>query len=153
MRLVALLASVAAACIWTGLASAAPTRAEFIREGDVVCTQVKRELLPLRMRAQAAKLLPESGKWAATARIWADQIRIQRRFVARFKAIGTPANDKAARQLVGGLARGVPLAVRVQTGFAQRNTTALSTALPAYLNHTLTLNRRVAAYGFRACGR
>ena len=152
MRLAVLVAVLAVASVCVGAAQAAPTRAEFIRQGDAVCAQTQRELAPIRARAQAAKLLPQSQQWGAVAALWADQIRIQRRFVARMKAIGTPAGDVVAQKLVAALARGVTLAVAVQRGFAERDSAALSSALPAYLSFTLALNRRVVAYGFRRCG-
>ena len=142
---------VSAVCV--SAAVAAPTRSEFIRKGDAVCTQTKRELVPIRARAEAAKLLPQSRQWAATANIYADQIVIQKRFVARFRAIGVPANDAAAKALVGRLDQGVVLAQRVQRGFATHDVASLQTALPAYLRFTLETNRRVVAYGFRSCGR
>ena len=118
-----------------------------------MCAQTQRELAPIIARAQQAKLLPQSQQLAAVAALWADQIRIQKRFVGRFKALGTPAGDTVAQKLVAGLAYGVTLATRVQRGFAERNEVLLSTALPAYLRYTLGLNRRVVAYGFRTCGR
>ena len=152
MRLAVLVAALAVASVSVGAAQAAPTRLEFIRQGDAICVQVQRELAPIRARAQAAKLLPQSRQWAAVAAIWADQIIIQKRFVARMKALGTPAGDIVARRLVASLARGVTLAVAVQRGFAERDTAALSAALPTYIDFTLALNRRVVAYGFRRCG-
>ncbi len=152
MRLVALFAVLAVAATSVGAAQAAPTRTEFIRKGDAVCVQTQRELAPIRARAQAAKLLPQSEQWAAAAAIWAAQIRIQERFVGRMKAIGTPAGDVVAQRLVASLARGVTLAVAVQRGFANRDSAALSTALPAYITFTLALNKRVVAYGFQRCG-
>ena len=136
-----------------GTAGASPSKAEFIRKGDGVCTQTKRALIPIRARAQAAKNLPEDAKWQATAEIWADQIAIQRRFVTRFRAIGIPAGDRAATDIVSRMGRGIPLAVDIQRAFASRDTTRLTTALSDYLDFTLNLNRRVAAYGFRGCGR
>lgn len=153
MRLTWGIAAVAlATAVWAGAAVAAPTRSEFIRKGDAVCAVTKRELAPIRARAEAAKLLPETKMWAETADIWADQIVIQKRFVARFRAIGTPAGDAVAVALVGKLARGVLLATRVQQGFAAHDVMKLQAALPAYVRYTLDLNRRVVAYGFRACG-
>lgn len=153
MRLALLITLFGLALICAAAATAAPTRAEFIRKGDATCAQTQRALLPLRTRAQAAKTLPTELKWRATTDIWADQIAIQRRFVTRFRAIGTPAGDRAARGLVSGLARGVTLAENVRRGFAQRDTTRLSRALPAYLSFTVGLSQRVAAYGFHVCGR
>jgi hypothetical protein len=144
-------ALVAAVC--AAAAVAAPTKAEFIRNGDAVCAQTKRELAPIKRRAEAAKLLPQSEQWAATADIYADQVVIQKRFVRRFKAIGVPAGDAVAKALVGRLERGVTLAVRLQQGFANHDVVTLQTALPAYLRFTVDLNRRVVAYGFRVCGR
>ena len=152
MRVAPLLATFAVAAVCVGAAQAAPTRSEFIRKGDAVCAQTKRELLPLRARAEAAKRLAPSEQLRAVTGIWADQIRIQERFVARFRAIGTPASDTTAQKLVAGLANGVTLAKRIHRGFADRNMALLSTALPAYLKFTQALNRRVAAYGFRICG-
>jgi hypothetical protein len=153
MKFVTLPAALVMACVCAGAAQAAPTRTEFIRKGDAACAQTKRELVPLVARAQQAKVLPQSEQWAAAAALWADQIRIQKRFVVRFKAIGTPAGDTVAQKLVASLASGVTLAIRVQRGFAERNQVLLSTALPAYLRFTLALNKRVAAYGFHTCGR
>jgi hypothetical protein len=150
LRLVAV--ALVLACSWAESATAATSRGEFIRRGDALCAQVKRELAPVRARAEAAKGLPVSQQWAAAADIWADQIRIQKRFTRRFHAIGVPANDRAARQVVAGLDRGVVLAVRVRKAFATRNAATLPAALQAYVTFTLTLNRRVAAYGFRVCG-
>jgi hypothetical protein len=140
---------------WSAAATAAtmPTRAEFIRKGDALCTQVKRELVPVRRRAEAAQNLPESEQWAEVADIWSDQIRIQRRFVRRFHDLGVPANDRRARELVNGLDRGVVLSVRVQRAFATRNEPAIPKALNDYVRFTLTLNAKVRAYGFRVCGR
>lgn len=134
-------------------ASAAPTKAQFIRQGDALCRSVQRELAPLRRQAEAAKSLPEAQKWAAVTRLWTNQIQIQRRFVARFRSLGVPVGDSRARGLVSGLRHGLVLAIRVRDGFAARSTTAVATALPAYLRFTLSLNRRVVAYGFKVCGR
>jgi hypothetical protein len=134
-------------------ASAAPTRAEFIRQGDALCKQVQRELAPLRRRAEAAKSLPQAQQWAAVSRLWTDQIRIQARFNARFQGLGLPSGDATARSIVSGLDRGLVLARRVRDGFAARSTSALAIALPAYIRFTTSLNRRVAGYGFNVCGR
>ena len=88
----------------------------------------------------------------AVTALWSDQIRIQSRFIPRFRAIGFPAGDATARSLSSGLERGLLLARRVRDAFAARSTSALATALPAYVRFTLSLNRRVRAYGFRVCG-
>jgi hypothetical protein len=140
------------ACSSVATAASTPTRAEFIRKGDALCAQVKRQLVPVTRRAEAAKSLPDSQKWAAVADIWSDQITIQRRFVRRFHDVGVPANDARARVIVKGLDRGVVLAVRVQKAFATRNEAAIPKALNDYVGFTLTLNARVRAYGFRVCG-
>jgi hypothetical protein len=142
--------------VWLALtasvALAAPTKAQFIRRGDALCGQVQRDLAPLRRRAEAAKSLPEAQKWVAVTALWSDQIRIQARFIPRFRAIGVPAGDATARSLTSGLDRGLLLARRVRAAFAARSTRALAIALPAYVRFTLSLNRRVRAYGFRLCG-
>ena len=114
---------------------------------------MKRQLVPIRARAELAKSLPTDQKWEVAAALWADQIRIQRRFVRDFRAIGVPANDRRAREIVGGLDRGLALAIRVQRAFALRNTATLPTALTSYVRYTTKLNRRVRGYGFRVCGR
>lgn len=145
MAIVALLASAAA--------SAAPTRPQFIQQGDALCRQVQRQLSPLRRQALAAKSLPETREWVAVTRLWSAQINIQARFNARFRALGLPAHDSRARTIVAGLDHGLVLARRVRNGFAARDTAALASALPAYLRFTLSLNRRVSAYGFTVCGR
>jgi hypothetical protein len=136
-----------------GPALAAPTRAQFIRQGDALCRDVQRELEPLARRAQAAKSLPESQQWSAAARLWADQIRIQVRFTARLRAVGVPTGDSKAHSIVLGLDRGLVLARRTRDAFARRSATSLAVALPEYIRFTLSLNRRVAAYGFKVCGR
>jgi hypothetical protein len=133
-------------------AFAAPTKAQFIRKGDALCREVQRELAHLVRRAQAAKSLPESKQWAAVERLWADQIRIQARFNARLRAVGVPTGDSKARSIVSGLDRGLVLARRVRDAFARRSTTSLAVALPEYIRFTMSLNRRVAAYGFKVCG-
>ena len=133
-------------------AFAAPTKAQFIRKGDALCREVQRELAPLVRRAQAAKSLPESQKWVAVERLWADQIRIQARFTTRLRAVGVPTGDSKARSIVAGLDRGLVLARRVRDAFARRSTTSLAVALPEYIRFTMSLNRRVAAYGFKVCG-
>jgi hypothetical protein len=136
-----------------GAAYAAPTKAEFIRQGDALCRQAQRDLAPLRRQAQAAKSLPEAQQWVAATRLWTAQVRIQARFNARFRALGLPAGDSTARSLVLGLERGLVLARRVRNAFAARSTTALASSLSAYVRFTTALNRRVAAYGFQVCGR
>jgi hypothetical protein len=133
--------------------AAAPSRAQFIRDGDALCRQTRRELVPLRRRALAAQSLPEAKKWAAVTKIWSAQVTIQARFTTRFHAIGTPAGDRTARRLVAGLDRGLALARRVRNAFAARDTAALANALPAYVRHTVSLNQRIVAYGFTTCGR
>jgi hypothetical protein len=133
-------------------AFASPTKAQFIRKGDALCVAVQRELAPLVRRAQAAKSLPESRQWAAAQRLWADQIQIQARFNARLRAVGVPTGDSKARSIVSGLDRGLVLARRVRDAFARRSTTSLAAALPEYVRFTVSLNRRVAAYGFKVCG-
>jgi hypothetical protein len=134
-------------------ATAAPTKAQFIHRGDALCREVQRQLVPLRRQAEAAQSLPDGKKWAAVTRIWTTQINIEARFNARFRALGIPAHDLAARSIVSGLGRGLVLGRRVRNAFAARDTTAVARALPAYVRFTLSLNRRVAAYGFSACGR
>jgi hypothetical protein len=57
--------------------------------------------VPIRIRADAAKSLPEAQKSVVVADIWAGQIVIQRRFVRNLHAIGVPTGDRAAL-LVGG---------------------------------------------------
>lgn len=153
MRVRACVVAILVGAFCVEAAYAATTRPELIRKGDALCVRVKRELAPLRVRAQAANNLPEDQKWPAAAELWADQILIQKRFVKRFHAIGLPPNDRRARLLSRGLDRGVVLAQRVQRAFAQHDATALSGALRAYIAFTLDLNRRTRAYGFRVCGR
>jgi len=133
-------------------AFAAPTKAQFIQKGDALCREVQRELAPLVRRAQAAKSLPESQQWPVAQRLWADQIRIQARFTARLRAVGVPTGDLKARSIVSGLDRGLVLARRVRGAFARRSTTSLAVVLPEYIRFTMSLNRRVAAYGFKVCG-
>jgi hypothetical protein len=134
-------------------ADAAPTRAQFIRQGDALCRQVQRQLVPLRRQAEAAKSLPEAKQWAAVTRIWTAQVKIQASFNARFQALGVPGRDSDARSIVSGLDGALVLARRVRDAFAAHDTGALAGSLPAYVRFTLNLNRRVAAYGFTACGR
>ncbi len=153
MRVAAAIGIVAVGLALTvSVALAAPTKVQFIRQGDALCDQVRRDLAPLRRRAEAAKSLPQAQQWAAVTALWGDQIRIQARFIPRFRAIGVPAGDATARSLTSGLDRGLLLARRVRAAFAARSTTAVATALPAYVRFTLSLNRRVRAYGFRLCG-
>lgn len=133
-------------------AVAASTKAEFIQRGDALCVNVAKQLAPLRRRAEAAYALPESKRMAAAAAIWGDQIRIQVTFNRRLRAIGAPPNDAAARNLLTQLDRGVVLARRIRDAFADGRIASLSTALPAYLDFSLKLNRQVRAYGFRVCG-
>ena len=134
-------------------AGAASTKAEFIKRGDALCADMVKELAPLRRRAEAAYALPESRRMAAAAAIWSDQIRIQVAFNRRLRAVGAPPNDAAAARLLAQLDRGVVLARRIQSAFANQRIDSLATALPAYLDFTLKLNRQVRVYGFRVCGR
>lgn len=133
--------------------AAAPSRAQFIRQGDAVCGRFARELAPLQRKAEAAKSLPEAQRWAAVTRLWTAQVRIQARFNARFHALGVPAGDSAAGSLVSGLDRALVLARRIRAAFAARDTTALTSVLPTYVRFALSLDRRITAYGFRVCGR
>jgi hypothetical protein len=134
-------------------AVAATTKSDFIKRGDLLCAGMARELGPLRRRAEAALKLPEYEQWGVTAAIWSDQIRIQVRFNRRLRAIGAPPNDAAARNLLAQLDRGVVLARRIRDAFADARIASLASALPAYIQFTLKLNRQVRAYGFRVCGR
>lgn len=154
-RLVFVLVAIASLAL-AGTAStavAATTKAEFIKRGDALCVNVAKELAPLRRRAEAAQNLPQTKQWAAATAIWSDQIRVQVSFNQRLRAIGAPPNDATAFSLLAQLDRGVVLARRIRDAFADRRVTALASALPAYLQFTLKLNRRVSAYGFRVCGR
>jgi hypothetical protein len=154
-RLVPVLVGIASLAL-SGTAStavAATTKPEFIKRGDALCVQMARQLAPLQQRAQAALMLPESKKWGAAAAIWSDQIRIQVRFNRQLRAIGAPSGDATARSLLAQLDRGVVLARRIQVAFANARVAALASALPAYVQFTLNLNRQVRAYGFRVCGR
>ncbi len=153
MSRLALLLLVASALVPAAASAASPTRSEFIRKGDALCAQTARKLAPVRARAEAAKSLPEAQKWAATVDLWNAQLRIQKDFVARFRAIGVPAGDATARSLVAGLDKGLVLAQRVRDGFAKRNTALLAQVLPEYVRFSLNLNRRVVRYGFDVCGR
>ena len=153
-RLLVLAAVVSLALAGTAsTAVAASTKAEFIKRGDALCVGVAKELAPLRRRAEAAYALPESRRMAAVAAIWSDQVRIQVSFNQRLRAIGAPPDDAAARSLLAQLDRGVVLARRIRDAFANRRVATLSSALPAYVEFTLKLNRQVRAYGFRVCGR
>jgi hypothetical protein len=153
-RLFVLVAIVSLALAGTAsTASAASSKAEFIQRGDALCADVAKQLAPLRRRAEAAYALPESKRMAAAASIWGDQIRIQVAFNRRLRAVGAPPGDAAARNLLAQLDRGVILARRIRDAFANARIGSLSTALPAYLDFTLKLNRQVRTYGFRVCGR
>ena len=134
-------------------AVAASTKAEFIKRGDALCAGMAKQLAPLRRRAEAAYALPESRRMAAAAEIWGDQIRIQVTFNQRLRAIGAPPDDAAASNLLVQLDRGVVLARRIRSAFADGRIASLASALPAYIEFTLKLNRQVRAYGFRVCGR
>lgn len=147
---VALFSSVA--LITAAASSAAPTRAEFIRKGDALCRRVQIQLEPLRRKANAAKALPAPQRWSAVAQIWKLEVAIQSRFNARFRALGVPAGDMAARRLVVGLDQGLTLAREIRDAFAIRDLRTLQDRLPTYLRFMLNLNRRVAAYGFADCG-
>jgi hypothetical protein len=68
------------------------------------------------------------------------------------RAVGLPTGDSKARSIVLGLDRDLVLARRVRDAFAKRSTTSLAAALPEYIRFTMSLNRRVAAYGFKVCG-
>ena len=152
-RLLVLAAVASLAVVGTAsTASAASTKAEFIKRGDALCAGMAKQLAPLRRRAEAAYALPESRRMAAAASIWSDQIRIQVTFNQRLRAVGAPPDDAAARRLLGQLDRGVVLARRIQSAFADRRIASLASALPAYVDFTLKLNRQVRAYGFRVCG-
>ena len=133
-------------------ATAASTKAEFIKRGDALCAGMAKQLAPLRRRAEAAYALPESKRMAAAAAIWGDQIRIQVAFNQRLRAVGAPPGDAAAGRLLAQLDRGVVLARRIRSAFADGRIDSLASALPAYLEFTLKLNRQVRAYGFRVCG-
>ena len=153
-RLFVLVAIVSLALAGTAsTASAASSKAEFIQRGDALCADVAKQLAPLRRRAEAAYALPESKRMAAAASIWGDQIRIQVAFNRRLRAVGAPPGDAAARNLLAQLDRGVILARRIRDAFADGRIASLSSALPAYLDFTLKLNRQVRTYGFRVCGR
>ena len=134
-------------------AAAAPTKAEFIRRGDALCTQTKGQLVPLRQEAEAAKALPREQMWSAATRLWTKQLGIQNRFVSRFRSLGVPPNDARARSIVAGMGRGLTLTRRVRDAFAARSTSRLATDLHAFLQYTVALNRRIVAYGFSVCGR
>jgi hypothetical protein len=146
-------ALVVALLVAAGTAVAAPSKSEFIRRGDGLCAQAKRQLLPLRREAEAAKTLPREQMWAAATRLWTKQLSIQGRFVTRFRALGVPRGDARARTIVAGLGRGLVLTRRVRDAFAARSTTRLASDLQTFLRYTVTLNRKVVAYGFVVCGR
>lgn len=154
-RLVFVLVAIASLALagTAATAVAATTKAEFIKRGDALCVNVAKELAPLRRRAEAAQNLPQAKQWAAATAIWSDQIRVQVSFNQRLRAIGAPPGDATALNLLAQLDRGVVLARRIRDAFADRRVTALASALPAYLQFTLKLNRQVSAYGFRVCGR
>jgi len=152
VRLAPLLALLVLVAACGGSSQAAPTRAEFIRKGDVVCAEIQQELGSMRARAEAASRLPQREQLELLKRMWDDQIRIQKRFVDDMKEIGTPAGDDVAQELIDSLEHGVKLAEDVQDGFDDEDAAAIGKALPAYLNFTVVLNGRVADYGFRRCG-
>ena len=153
VRRLLVLAAVGSLALGTAsTASAASTKAEFIKRGDALCAGMAKQLAPLRRRAEAAYALPESRRMVAAASIWKDQIRIQVTFNERLRAVGAPPDDAAARRLLRQLDRGVVLARRIQSAFADGRIASLASALPAYVDFTLKLNRQVRAYGFRVCG-
>jgi uncharacterized membrane protein YccF (DUF307 family) len=152
VRAAAVAAVVLAVALPASAAAASPTKAEFIRSGDALCARTMVLLKPIRARAAAAKTLPTEQKWVEVASIWSAQIRIQEQFAAKFKALGVPVADAKALRFGPGLDRGVTLARAVQRGFAQRSNSLLASALPAYINFTITFNRGVRTYGFRTCG-
>jgi hypothetical protein len=150
--LIALLVATVALTL-AATASAASSKAEFIQRGDALCARTARELAPLRRRAEAAKSLSQREQLAAAASIWGEHIRIQVRFNRNLRAIGAPPEDAAARSMLARLDRGVVLARRIRDAFANARIESLASALPAYIDFTLKLNRQTRAYGFRVCGR
>ena len=133
-----------------GSAEATPTRQEFIRQGDVVCAETQQGLRPILARAQSARLAPQSADDLRA--IWEDQVELHKQFVADMKAIGTPAGDEVARNLIASLEYGLELAEDVEDAMDDADAAAIATALPAYLNLTTSLNGSFVAYGFRRCG-
>jgi hypothetical protein len=152
------LACIAALCalvsiVGTSAAVAAPTKPQFIRQGDALCTRTAREFAPLMQRVEAARSLPEARVWPEVAAIWGEHVRLQTRFARRFGAIGVPARDAAAASLVNSLATGPALARAIRDAAKARSDARLGSATAAYIRFTTALNRRVRAYGFRVCGR
>jgi hypothetical protein len=132
-------------------AVAASTKAEFIKRGDALCVGMAKELAPLRRRADAAYALAESRRMAAAATIWGDHPdpgQFQPAAPRDRRATRRCGRSRSARA-----ARPRRRACPPHPGrLRERRIASLSSALPAYIGFTLTLNRKVKAYGFRVCG-
>jgi hypothetical protein len=137
-------------------ASDAPSKEEFLSQGDAICAEVQSEAAELAQRAQELEsqsgTLPKSEVLAGAAAVWDDQIRVISAFRDDFEALGAPAgDDERVEQFIESLddSLGVAREIRATLRDGEEVPQAL---VDEYGQLVVRGNTLAQSYGFRVCG-
>ena len=130
-----------------GGGSKAPSKADFIKQGDALCSRFRTELSAYGTKLSAAKSSAERSTLLNQLAATLD------RQVAEFDALRTPEGDDAViRRYLGGVRRETS-AVRAAASALGKGDTAQGQALLQNMISSAASARGIAAdYGFKVCG-
>lgn len=137
-------------------ASDAPTKEEFISQGDAVCADVQSEAAELAQRAQELEsqsgTLPKSEVLARAAAVWDDQIRTISEFRDDFEALGAPAGDEErVEQFIESLDDSLQAARQIRATLREGEEVPQA-LVDEYGQLVVRGNTLAQSYGFRVCG-
>jgi hypothetical protein len=135
----------------------APSKREFIAQGDAICADVQVDAAELARRAQELQAqsdeLPRQEFLARAADFWDDQIRLAEGFLERLEGLGAPPGDEPlVDEFLQRIEDGIDTAHEIQNTLSGGDD--VPQVLVAEYGQTVTRGNTLARdYGFQVCGR
>jgi hypothetical protein len=141
--------------VTTGEAQA-PSKQEYIAQGDAVCADIQTGAARLAQQAEDLQAqndeLSKEVFLAKAAQFWQGQIRLIEDFLERFEGLGSPSGDEAqVERLLTSIEDGIAKAREIQETLAGGE--EVPEALVEEYGQTVVRGNELArAYGFQVCG-
>lgn len=134
----------------------APSKQQYIAQGDAICADIQADAARLRQRAAELQAqsgeLPKTEFLAQAAAFWQDQIRVAEDFLQRFEDLGSPSGDEAeVEEFRRNMEDGIATAREIRETLAGGE--EVSEALVQEYGQIVARgNESARDYGFQVCG-
>ncbi len=135
--------------------SSAPAKAQYIREADAICQQLRRSLTQFQPQIPALTALGDTRRaFTLTGRVFRRVEGLERGELARLQALPLPAEDPArVTSYLRAGTRGVALVARLAAAFERGNQDAIAAAEREGARVGGIARNLARAYGFKVCGK